>query len=92
MIIPCLPSGDNLVRPDKYRWIISPLPHNLSLQLSLVQYSLHLTYRKAGEGHLDVGVDQVSGLAPEGVLQVGHDGGVHPREAVCSVDPENDEM
>ena len=45
------------------------------------------TYRESSEGDLHVGVDQVPGLPPEGVLQVGHDGGVHPREAVSSVHP-----
>ena len=45
------------------------------------------THREPSEGHLDVGIDQVPGLAPEGVLQVGHDGGVHPGESVSSVYP-----
>ena len=50
------------------------------------------TYREASEGDLDVGVDQVPGLPPEGVLQVGHDGGVHPGQAVRSVHSENNRL
>ena len=45
------------------------------------------TDREAREGDLHVGADEVLLLAPEHVLEVGHDGGVHPREAVSSVHP-----
>lgn len=43
----------------------------------------HLLARKM---HLDVGVHQVSVLADEGLLHVGHDAGVHLREALGTVD------
>lgn len=45
------------------------------------------TYFLAREMHLDVGVHQVSVLPDEGLLHVGHDAGVHLREALGSVDP-----
>ena len=38
-----------------------------------------LTYRKTSKRDLDVGVDQVARLRAESVLQVGHQGGVHPK-------------
>ena len=40
--------------------------------------SLIPAHREPGEGDLDVGVHEVPGDAPEGVLQVRHDRGVHP--------------
>ncbi len=39
-----------------------------------------------GEADLHVGVGQVARLPAEGVLQVGHDGGVHPGQPVGAVD------
>ena len=63
----------------------------MSLILKFTQTEDGRTDREAREGDLDVGVDQVPGLPPEGVLQVGHDGGVHPRKAVSSVDSGDDE-
>ena len=44
-------------------------------------------YRETREGDLDVGADQVPLVAPEHVLEVGHDGGVHARQTVSSVHP-----
>ena len=45
------------------------------------------TYRESCKGDLDVGTDQVLLVSSEHVLEVGHDGGVHPRKPVSSVDP-----
>lgn len=44
-------------------------------------------YRETREGDLDVGADQVPLVAPEHVLEVGHDGGVHAGQTVSSVHP-----
>ena len=44
-------------------------------------------YREPCEGDLDVGAYEVFLLAPKHMLEVGHDGGVHPRQAVSLVDP-----
>ena len=38
---------------------------------------------------MDVGVHEVPGLSAEGVLEVGHDGGVHAGEAVGAVDADD---
>ena len=48
-----------------------------------------LSYRASCEGDLYVGVDQVLGGSPEGVLEVGHDGRVHPGQSVGAVDPDD---
>ena len=47
-------------------------------------------YREPGKWDLDVGIDQVPGLAPEGVFEVWHYGRVHPREPVRPVHPDNE--
>ena len=44
-------------------------------------------YRESCEGDLDVGTDEVLLVSSEHVLEVGHDGGVHTRQTVSSVDP-----
>ena len=62
--------------------------HYWAVRVSLFVF----TYREPREGDLDVGVDQVPGLPPEGVLQVGHDGGVHPGQAVRSVHSESSRL
>ena len=44
-------------------------------------------YRESCKGDLDVGTDQVLLMSSKHVLEVGHDGGVHARQTVSSVDP-----
>ena len=43
-------------------------------------------YRESCKGDLDVGADKVLLVAAKHVLEVGHDGRVHPRQPVSSVD------
>ena len=45
------------------------------------------SYRKACKGDLHVRADEILLVSAEHVLEVGHDGGVHPRQPVRSVDP-----
>ena len=44
-----------------------------------------LSYRESSKGDLDVGADEVLLVAAKHVLEVCHDGGVHPRQAIRSV-------
>ena len=50
------------------------------------------TYSQSCERDLHIRIHQVSGLRSECVLQVRHDGGVHPGQTVCSVNPEEKKM
>lgn len=55
----------------------------LTKSMRRVDYTL--SYRESSKGDLDVGADEVLLVAAKHVLEVGHDRGVHPRQAIRSV-------